>query len=101
MQKIKELLGLCNHEFGIIRQAKIWRTDGYGCTEYDGVCTEFHVVCKKCGKHNIHKSNTTFFGQDFYQVSFPTVDCEKEKEYACNLAIKLQELKHKYKINQE
>lgn len=101
MQKIKELLGICNHEFKFERTQQMFipNRDYRSCV---GARTKFSIVCQKCGKCKKHSSDITFFSKTIkYQkdpnnYSFPTQADEKDVEFKMNL--KLKQLKYKYKI---
>ena len=100
MQKIKELLRICNHEFKFARIIGTFVHRDY--MFFVGARTEFSIVCQKCGKCNEHSSDITDFSktikyqEDPNNYSFPTQADEKDFEFKRNL--KLQQLKYKYKI---
>lgn len=100
MQKIKELLGICNHEFKFERIRRMFgHLDYRSCVS---ACTEFTIVCQKCGKCKKHSSDTTYFSKTIkYQedpdnYSLPMQQDQEDVEFKRNL--KLQQLKYKYKI---
>ena len=100
MQKIKELLGICNHEFKFERIRRMFgHLDYRSCVS---ACTKFSIVCQKCGKYKKHSSDITDFSktikyqEDPNNYSFPTQADEEDFEFKMNL--KLKQLKYKYKI---
>lgn len=100
MQKIKKLLGICDHEFKVARTQKIFIPDG-DCRLCVGVRTEFDIVCQKCGECNEYYTNITKFSKPINYQEDPdnySLSTQDKNQLEFDEDLKLKQLKHKYKI---